>query len=263
MVFTSLAHYIDLNMLRAAYAATRKDGAVGLDGQTAADYAVDLEANLQALLDRFKSGRYIAPPVRRVHIPKGDGRKTRPIGIPTFEDKVLQRAVVMVLESVYEQDFRDCSFGFRPGRSAHDALQTLWEQTMVMGGGWMVRPLADRPGRLRGGTTAGPQYRPQRRLGPCHTSPRDCSGPGENLAFAMSAGRSDSCTRLSASSRDGRTYALSFIYPARVLDVVGDSQRLGRDGTCARTRGRDHNSPPANWHGRPKSLSHCGIGHPR
>ena len=138
MVFTSLAHYIDLNMLRAAYAATRKDGAVGLDGQTAADYAVDLEANLQALLDRFKSGRYIAPPVRRVHIPKGDGRNTRPIGIPTFEDKVLQRAVVMVLESVYEQDFRDCSFGFRPGRSAHDALQTLWEQTMVMGGGWVI-----------------------------------------------------------------------------------------------------------------------------
>ena len=113
MVFTSLAHYVDMHVLRAAYAATRKDGAVGLDGQTAADYAVHLEANLQSLRDRFKSGRYVAPPVRRVHIPKGDGRTTRPIGIPTFEDKVLQRAVVMVLESVYEQDFRDCSFGFR------------------------------------------------------------------------------------------------------------------------------------------------------
>ena len=138
MVFTSLAHHIDMHVLRAAYAATRKDGAVGLDGQTAADYAVHLEANLQSLLDRFKSGQYVAPPVRRVHIPKGDGRKTRPIGIPTFEDKVLQRAVVMVLESVYEQDFRDCSFGFRPGRSAHQALQHLWEQTMVMGGGWVI-----------------------------------------------------------------------------------------------------------------------------
>ena len=137
MVFTSLAHHIDMHVLRTAYAATRKDGAVGLDGQTAADYAVHLEANLQSLLDRFKSGQYVAPPVRRVHIPKGDGRKTRPIGIPTFEDKVLQRAVVMVLESVYEQDFRDCSFGFRPGRSAHQALQHLWEQTMVMGGGWV------------------------------------------------------------------------------------------------------------------------------
>ena len=115
-----------------------RTGPVGLDGQTAADYAVHLEANLQSLLDRFKSGQYVAPPVRRVHIPKGDGRKTRPIGIPTFEDKVLQRAVVMVLESVYEQDFRDCSFGFRPGRSAHQALQHLWEQTMVMGGGWVI-----------------------------------------------------------------------------------------------------------------------------
>ena len=102
MVFTSLAHYIDLDLLRAAYVATRKDGAVGLDGQTADDYAANLEANLQSLLDRFKSDQYVAPPVRRVHIPKGDGRKTRPIGIPTFEDKVLQRAVVMVLESVYE-----------------------------------------------------------------------------------------------------------------------------------------------------------------
>ena len=138
MVFTSLAHHIDLDLLHAAYAATRKDGAVGLDGQTAEDYAAHLEDNLQSLLDRFKSGRYVAPPVRRVHIPKGDGHKTRPIGIPTFEDKVLQRAVAMVLESVYEQDFRDCSFGFRPGRSAHDALQTLWTQTMKMGGGWVI-----------------------------------------------------------------------------------------------------------------------------
>ena len=124
LVFTSLAHHIDIDMLHAAHVATRKDGAVGLDGQTADDYAANLEANLQSLLDRFKSGRYHAPPVRRVHIPKGDGRKTRPIGIPTFEDKVLQRAVVMVLESVYEQDFLDASCGFRPGRSAHGALQT-------------------------------------------------------------------------------------------------------------------------------------------
>ena len=138
LVFTSLAHHIDIDMLHAAHVATRKDGAVGLDGQTADDYAANLEANLQSLLDRFKSGRYHAPPVRRVHIPKGDGRKTRPIGIPTFEDKVLQRAVVMVLESVYEQDFLDASCGFRPGRSAHGALQTFWEQTMKMGGGWVI-----------------------------------------------------------------------------------------------------------------------------
>ena len=139
MVFTSLAHYIDMEFLRAAYAATRKDGAVGLDGQTADDYAAHLEVNLQSLLDRFKSGPVPGPPpVRRVHIPKGDGRKTRPIGIPTFEDKVLQRAVAMVLESVYEQDFLDCGFGFRPGRSAHQALQVIWDKTMAMRGGWVV-----------------------------------------------------------------------------------------------------------------------------
>ena len=88
MVFTSLAHHTDRDVLHAAYVATRKDGAVGLDGQTADDYAANLEANLQSLLDRFKSGQYVAPPVRRVHIPKGDGRTTRPIGIPTGIVKV-------------------------------------------------------------------------------------------------------------------------------------------------------------------------------
>jgi group II intron reverse transcriptase/maturase len=138
MAFMSLAHHIDINFLHAAYAMTRKDGAVGLDGQTAAEYAVGLEANLASLLDRFKSGQYKAPPARRVHIPKGDGLKTRPIGIPTFEDKVLQRAVAMVLESVYEQDFQDSSFGFRPGRSAHQALRAIRAKGMVMHGGWVI-----------------------------------------------------------------------------------------------------------------------------
>src|SRR5882724_9473036 len=104
---TTLAHHIDIEWLFAAYLRTRKDGAVGVDGQTAEDYAADLEGNLRSLLDRAKSGRYEAPPVRRVHIPKGTGPETRPIGIPTFEDKILQRAVAMVLESVYEQDFLD------------------------------------------------------------------------------------------------------------------------------------------------------------
>ena len=131
-----LSHNIDIDWLKEAYRRTRKDGAVGVDGQTSTEYAANLESNLQTLLDRAKSGRYFAPPVRRVHIPKDDG-KTRPLGIPTFEDKVLQRAVVMALEPIYEQDFLDCSYGFRPGRSAHQALESFWQQAMRMGGGWV------------------------------------------------------------------------------------------------------------------------------
>jgi RNA-directed DNA polymerase len=137
MVIKTLAHHIDEQWLREAYVRTRKDGAPGVDGQTAAEYAKTLEGNLRSLLDRAKSGTYRAPPVRRVHIPKGDGR-TRPLGIPTLEDKVLQRAVVMVLEAVYEQDFLDSSHGFRPGRSSHGALTALRDEMMKMGGGWVV-----------------------------------------------------------------------------------------------------------------------------
>jgi RNA-directed DNA polymerase len=135
---TTLAHHIDIDWLFAAYLRTRKDGAVGVDGQTAAAYAVDLEGNLRSLLDRAKSGRYQAPPVRRVHIPKGTGSETRPIGIPTFEDKILQRAVAMILEAIYEQDFLDCSYGFRPGRSGHQALETLRQRLMEVRGGWVL-----------------------------------------------------------------------------------------------------------------------------
>ena len=138
-VLTTLAHHIDEVWLREAYRRTRKDGAVGVDGVTAAQYEAELEANLKSLLERFKSGRYRAPAVRRVHIPKpGKAKKTRPIGIPTLEDKVLQRAVLMVLEPIYEQDFLECSYGFRPGRSAHQALDALWRGLMTMGGGWII-----------------------------------------------------------------------------------------------------------------------------
>ncbi len=137
LVFNSLAHLIDVELLRVAYQRTRKDGAVGVDHQTATEFEQQLEGNLRSLVDRMHSGRYLAPPVRRVHIPKGDGR-TRPIGIPTFEDKVLQRGAAMVLEAIYEQDFLDCSYGFRPGRSAHDALEALWQGLYRMRGGWVL-----------------------------------------------------------------------------------------------------------------------------
>lgn len=120
----TLAHHMDLDWLKEAFRLTRKRAAAGVDGVRAQDYAEDLENRLQDLLDRAKSYRYRAPPVRRVHIPKGDG-KTRPLGLPTVEDKVLQRAVKMLIEPIYEMEFYDFSYGFRPNRSAHDALEAL------------------------------------------------------------------------------------------------------------------------------------------
>jgi len=122
-----------------AHRRTRKDGAVGVDGATAEEYAKELKDNLKDLLERAKSGTYKAPPVRRVYIPKGSsGKENRAIGIPTFEDKILQRAVVMVLEAIYEQDFLECSYGYRPKRSAHKALESIWHEVMRVGGGWVL-----------------------------------------------------------------------------------------------------------------------------
>jgi group II intron reverse transcriptase/maturase len=134
-VLTTLSHHVDMDWLREAYRRTRKDGAAGVDEVTAAEYEQELESNLATLLERFKSGCYRAPAVRRVYIPKeAKGKAERPIGIPTLEDKVLQRAVVMLLTPIYEQDFLDCSYGFREGRSAHQALGRLWRAVMGMGG---------------------------------------------------------------------------------------------------------------------------------
>lgn len=99
--FTSLNHLIDIDWLKEACRLTRKSGAPGVDGQPAKEYEEHLEENLQRLLQRAKSATYRAPPVRRKHIPKGAGKETRPIGIPTFEDKVLQRAIVMLLEMAW------------------------------------------------------------------------------------------------------------------------------------------------------------------
>ena len=134
---TTLNHHVDETWLSEAYRRTRKDGAAGVDGQSAEDYAQQLESNLKSLLERAKAGTYRAPAVRRVHIPKGNG-ETRPIGIPTFEDKVLQRAVTMVLEPIYEQDFLPCSYGFRPGRNQHQCIEALRDAARKMAGGWVL-----------------------------------------------------------------------------------------------------------------------------
>ena len=122
--FTALLHHVTLGRLRAAYWAISPKAAPGVDGVTWADYGQDLELRLQDLHERVQSGRYRATPSRRVYIPKADGR-LRPLGIASLEDKIVQRAVVEVLNAVYEVDFRGFSYGFRPGRGPHDALDAL------------------------------------------------------------------------------------------------------------------------------------------
>jgi len=137
MVFTTLAHLIDVDFLREAYRRTRKGGAPGIDGVTAKEYAGNLEENLCDLHERLRSGCYIAQPVERAWLDKEDKGK-RPIGKPAFEDKVAQRAEVMLLGAIYEQDFHNFSHGFREGHSQHQALQELFKQCMGMNIGWIV-----------------------------------------------------------------------------------------------------------------------------
>jgi RNA-directed DNA polymerase len=123
--FTALLHHVhDVERLRAAYFALKRDAAAGVDGETWRHYGQALEANLQDLAARVKRGAFRASPVRRAYIPKADGRQ-RPLGVPTLEDKIVQRAVVEVLSAIYEQDFLGFSYGFRPGRSPHHALDAL------------------------------------------------------------------------------------------------------------------------------------------
>lgn len=133
----SLAHHIDIEFMRVAYGKTRKDGVAGIDGITGKEYEQDLEKNLKGLIDRFKSGTYKAPPVKRAYIPKPEGDR-RSLGIPTFEDKVLQRAVTMVLGAVYEEEFLPNSYGYRPGIGALHALREVREELMQMRGGWVL-----------------------------------------------------------------------------------------------------------------------------
>jgi len=121
---TALLHHVTVDRLREAYRAISPNAAPGVDGVTWRDYGSDLEANLRDLHARVQRGAYRARPARRVFIPKTDGR-LRPLGVASLEDKILQRAVVEVLNAIYEQDFLDFSYGFRPGRSQHDALDAL------------------------------------------------------------------------------------------------------------------------------------------
>lgn len=137
LVLTTLAHHIDLEFMHEAYRRIKKNRAVGVDDQTAEEFEGNLEENLQTLLNGLKTGTYKAPPVKRYYIPKDDGQQ-RPIGVPTLADKVMQQAVRMILEAVYEQDFSDSSHGFRPKRSCHSALKTLWHGLMNLGGGWII-----------------------------------------------------------------------------------------------------------------------------
>jgi retron-type reverse transcriptase len=137
MVFTTLAHLRDVDWLREASRRTRNDAAPGNDGVTAAAYAEHLEANLTDLYERLRGGRYTAPPVKRTWLDKEDGSQ-RPIGMPTFADKIVQRAVTMLMGAVYAQDFHDGSHGFREGHSPHQALQEVREPCMELTIGWIV-----------------------------------------------------------------------------------------------------------------------------
>ena len=122
--FSSIAHLLTVEALHEAFQDLRKDASAGVDRVTHTEYAKEVQKNLQQLHDRLKNGTYRAQPLRRIYIPKEDGRQ-RPISIPSLEDKIVQRAAVDLLNAIYEQDFLDCSYGFRPGRGPHDALDEV------------------------------------------------------------------------------------------------------------------------------------------
>ena len=138
MRFTALLHHVyEVERLEAAYRAIERDAAAGIDGVTWRSYGEELESNLQDLSDRLRRGAYRAKPVRRAYIPKADGRM-RPLGVPALEDKIVQRAVVEVLGAIYESDFLGFSYGFRPGRSQHDALDALSVAIRAKKVGWVL-----------------------------------------------------------------------------------------------------------------------------
>ena len=138
MRFTALLHHIyNLEMLRTAYLSLKREAAPGVDGETWRHYGEALEENLQDLSHRLKRGAYRAKPVRRVYIPKADGRQ-RPLGVPALEDKIVQRAAVEVMNAIYESDFLGFSYGFRPGRSQHQALDALYTGLLTKKVNWVL-----------------------------------------------------------------------------------------------------------------------------
>jgi len=122
--FSSIAHLLTEEALQEAFEDLRKDASAGVDGVTYTAYAGEVRRNLEKLHDRLKQGQYRAQPLRRIYIPKEDGRQ-RPISIPSLEDKIVQKAAADLLNAIYEQDFLDCSYGFRPGRGPQDALDEV------------------------------------------------------------------------------------------------------------------------------------------
>ena len=138
MRFTALLHHIyDVHRLRAAYLALKREAAAGVDGETWRHYGEQLEDNLHDLSERLKRGAYRAKPVRRVYIAKTDGRQ-RPLGVTALEDKIVQRATVEVLNAIYETDFLGFSYGFRPGRSQHNALDALYTGLLTRKVNWVL-----------------------------------------------------------------------------------------------------------------------------
>src|ERR1700738_2754832 len=130
--FTSLAHLLTPEFLTETWKQMNRRGASGVDGETTKEFEQGVDTRVQVLCERLKRGVYRAPPVRRVEIPKGPGKAgTRPLGIPVVEERLLQRAVARILEAVFEADFLECSYGFRPGRSPHHALRALRVQIVT------------------------------------------------------------------------------------------------------------------------------------
>src|SRR2546422_5167622 len=135
--FFSIAHLITPEAMYAAFRSLRKEASAGVDGVTYGEYQNDAKRNIQELYQRLKDGKYQAQPLRRVYIPKENG-KQRPISIPALEDKIVQKAMVEVLNAIYEQDFLNCSYGFRPGRGQHQALEEVGRVICTRSTGWIL-----------------------------------------------------------------------------------------------------------------------------